>query len=132
MNRFIISIFAGILLSGCTIYRSEGRKQFESEAPVKVSATASSAFQLQSCKQQGRLETWLSEEFPSQSYELVVTEPDLEIWRTHRGSTVEVKALQKSENGTQTCTYTFSSDEVWTVYKNQFIQELENNMMTVE
>ncbi len=119
-----------LLLSGCTIYRSEGRKQFESEAPTKISASAS--FQLKGCKKEGRLETWFNEEFPSQSYELVIAESDLEIWRTHRGKRVEVKALQRSETGTQSCTYEFANDVVWNLYKDQFIRELENNLMTLE
>lgn len=117
-------------MSGCTIYRSEGRKQFESEAPTKVSASA--AFQLQNCKKLGRLEAWFNEEFPSQTYELILSETDLEIWRTHKGSQVEVKAIQKSDLSTQVCTYEFANDIVWNLYKEQFIQEMENNLMTLE
>ncbi|WP_374035503.1 hypothetical protein ACES2I_07240 [Bdellovibrio bacteriovorus] len=118
-----------ILLSGCTIYRSEGRKQFESEAPGKV---AGASFQLVSCKKEGKLETWFNEEFPSHTYELVLSETDLEIWRTHRGEVVEVKALQKSDKATQSCIYQFANETVWTLYKDQFIRELENNLMTLE
>lgn len=116
-------------MSGCTIYRSEGRKQFESEAPQKVSAAA---FQLTSCKKEGRFEAWFNEEFPAHNYELVVAESDLEIWRTHHGAVVEVKAIQKSESSTLSCNYEFANDMVWNLYKEQFIQELENNVMTQE
>lgn len=129
MKSFILSSLFVVLLSGCTIYRSEGRKQFESEAPGKVAAAS---FQLISCKKEGKLETWFNEEFPSHTYELVLSENDLEIWRTHRGEVVEVKALQKSERSTQSCIYQFASETVWTLYKDQFIRELENNLMTLE
>lgn len=118
-----------LLLNGCTIYRSEGRKQFESEAPGKVTGAA---FQLKACKKEGRLEAWLNEEFPSQTYELIVAEPDLEVWRTRRDTLVEVKAIQKSPSVTLSCTYEFADDVVWNLYKDQFIQELENNLMTQE
>lgn len=123
----------GLLLSGCTVYRSDGRKQFESEAPGKVSTSStSSAVQLKSCKKEGRLESWFNEEFPSRTYELVVAENDLEIWRTHRNGHVEVKAIQKSDTATQSCIYEFANDVVWSLYKDQFIRELENNLMTLE
>ena len=129
MKSFMLSSLFVVLLSGCTIYRSEGRKQFESEAPGKVAAAS---FQLVSCKKEGKLETWFNEEFPSHTYELVLSETDLEIWRTHRGEVVEVKALQKSEKVTQSCIYQFANETVWTLYKDQFIRELENNLMTLE
>lgn len=129
MKCLFLTITSILFLSGCTVYRSEGRKQFESEAPGKIST---SSFQLKSCKKEGRLETWLNEEFPTHNYELVVSEPDLEIWRTHHGDTVEVKALQKTDNSTLSCIYEFSNDVVWNLYKDQFIRELENNMMALE
>lgn len=132
MKCLLLSTLSVLFLSGCTVYRSEGRKQFESEAPGKVSASSSAAFQLKSCKKEGRLETWFNEEFPSKTYELVVSETDLEIWRTHRDKRIEVKAIQKTETATQSCIYEFANDMAWNLYKDQFIRELENNMMTLE
>lgn len=129
MTRVLLSALFLVSLGGCTIYRSEGRKQFESEAPSKVSAAG---FQLLSCKKEGKLETWFHEEFPAREYELVVSEHDLEIWKTSRGDQVEVKALQKSDKSTQSCIYQFASETVWALYKDQFILELENNLMTLE
>lgn len=117
-------------LSGCSIYRSEGRKQFESEAPGKISTA--SLFQLKYCKNSGPLETWFNQEFPSQNYELVVAENDLEIWRTYRNSSIEVKAIQKIDSTIQSCTYEFANEAVWNAYKEQFIQELEDNVMILE
>lgn len=119
--------------TGCSLYKSEGRKSFESEAQGKVdAASTSTSFQLVSCKKEGKLETWFNEEFPASTYELVLSENDLEIWRTMKGDTVEVKALQKSGSSTQSCIYTFSSDLVWNLYKADFIRELENNLMSAD
>lgn len=140
MKTLIASILSIVLLNGCSISKSSGRSDFESDAPGKTSAASFrsttpskvSSFQLKSCKKQGRLETWFNEEFPSTSYELVVAENDLEIWRTTQGGIVEVKAIQKSETSTSSCSYEFSSRAVWDLYKDQFIRELENNLMTVE
>lgn len=118
--------------TGCSLYKSEGRKSFESEAPGKIDAASVAAFQLKSCKKEGKLETWFNEEFPASTYELVLAENDLEIWRTMKGQVVEVKALQKSENNTQSCIYEFSNEVVWNLYKEDFIRELENNLMSAE
>ncbi|KYG64273.1 hypothetical protein AZI87_13635 [Bdellovibrio bacteriovorus] len=130
MKCALFTAFMVLTLSGCTIYRSEGRKQFESEAPGKVST--SSNFELKSCKKESRIETWFHEEFPSSNYEMVVMENDLEIWRTHRGSKVEIKAIQKSETSVHSCIYEFANDIVWNLYKDSFIRELEDNVMTLE
>ncbi|KHD87751.1 MAG: hypothetical protein OM95_12085 [Bdellovibrio sp. ArHS] len=130
MKCALFSVFMVLFLSGCTIYRSEGRKQFESEAPGKVSATAN--FELKSCKKENRFETWFHEEFPSSHYEMVVMGNDLEVWRTHRGVKVEVKAIQKSDSAVHSCIYEFANDIVWNLYKESFIRELEDNVMTLE
>lgn len=132
MKGFLVFTLSVMLLSGCTVYRSEGRKQFEAQAPNKVSTSSTDSFELKGCKKEGRLETWFHEEFPAHTYELVLSEVDLEIWRTHRGQRVEVKALQKTETKTLSCVYEFANDVVWNLYKDQFIRELENNMMTLE
>lgn len=120
------------LSTGCSLYKSEGRKSFESEAQGKIDAASVSSFQLVSCKKEGKLETWFNEEFPASTYELVLSENDLEIWRTMKGKTVEVKALQKTENSTHSCIYEFSSELVWNLYKADFIRELENNLMSAD
>lgn len=137
MKSILVISLLAMSLTGCTVYKSEGRKQFEGEAPGKLAKaslleTSTDPFQLVSCKKENKLETWFNEEFPSVNYEMVVMESDLEIWRTHRGRIVEVKALQRSQNNTTSCIYHFSNDIVWNLYKNQFVKELENNLMTVE
>ena len=129
LTSLIIIASLPIFLVGCSLYKSEGRKQFESDAPAKVQ-TASKAFELKSCKKEGSLESWFNEEFPAASYELVVSEADLEIWRTTHAGSVEVKAIQKTDTASQSCFYEFSSNTNWELYKDQFIKELENNLMT--
>ncbi|MGZ3771232.1 MAG: hypothetical protein ACXVCP_13145 [Bdellovibrio sp.] len=118
------------VLSGCTVHRSEGRKQFESEGPSKVSTA--SLFQLKYCKTSNSLEAWFNEEFPSENYELIVSENDFEVWHSTKNSTVEIKAIQKENSKIQSCVYQFANETVWNNYKEQFLREIENNMMTLE
>ncbi|MNL63765.1 hypothetical protein D3C87_1879290 [compost metagenome] len=49
-----------------------------------------------------------------------------------KGQAVEVKALQKLDNSTQSCIYEFSNEMVWNLYKEDFIRELENNFMSLD
>lgn len=137
MKSIVVCALLSLTLAGCTVYRSEGRKQFESEAPAKVQGAAlldpsETPFQLMGCKKETRLETWLNEEFPSTTYEMVVVEHDLEIWRTLRDKKVEIKALQRAGAATTSCIYHFANDKIWNLYKNQFVKELENNLMTLD
>lgn len=127
LSTFIIFL---ISLSGCSVYRSEGRKQFESAAPEKLSTAT--LYQLKECKTSSSLENWFNEEFPSQNYELIVANNDLEIWHSAKNSFIEIKAIQKLDSKIHSCIYEFATGSDWNVYKDQFIRELENNVMTLE
>lgn len=123
----ISCLFFVSLLSGCTLNRSEGRNQFESAAPSRISG-----FDLKSCKTENKLVAWFNEEFPVADYELVLAESDLEIWKTNKAHQVEIRAIQKNAIGSQSCTYEFADETTWNVYRDQFIQELENNLLSSE
>lgn len=137
---FILLLSSLGLGTGCTIHRSEGRNQFEAAVPDKVfNAEAQlSGFKLKSCKTESLLETWLNQEFPNRSYELILSESDLEIWQSQNKKEsrnqdlIEIKALQREGSSTQSCVYEFANDLVWNLYKDQFIRELRNNIMMVE
>lgn len=129
MKAFILTSIL-LLSSGCSIYRSEGRKQFESEAPSKIAANG---FQIQSCKKIGKLENWFNTEFPAHNYELIVADNDLEVWKTpSNGGTVEVTAIQKVNLDIHSCIYEFSNEASWQANKAQFLRELDSYLMSVE
>lgn len=127
--KALISFFIlnSLLLAGCTVYESGGRKQFESDASSNAKI---SSFELQSCRQESRIQTWFQQEFPAQDYELVLADDDLEIWKTTKNSNVEIKALQKNETGELVCTYSFASEAIWNQNQASFVSELRNNLMT--
>jgi hypothetical protein len=139
MKSAALILISLVFLEGCSVYKSEGRNQFEAAAPGKIkgasfasTSPSSEIYSLLGCKTQSRIETWFNDEFPRANYELVVMENDLEIWRTTRAGSVEVKAIQRSDKNVQACSYEFSSIAVWDLYKEQFIRELENNLMINE
>ena len=120
------------------MYKSNGRKQLESDAPGKVQSSAQS-FTLESCHQVGALKAWLQDEFPNKTYELVVSETDLEVLKyTNAQGEIEITVTQAEAPGTgadlqssaTSCLYRFANEETWKANKSQFIEDLENNMMT--
>jgi hypothetical protein len=115
-----------LLLSSCSVYKSQGRKQFESESSGQVRT-----FSLLSCKKQNNISAWFQSEFPN--YELVVAESDLEVWKsTNQDDTIDVRAVQINMSEQIICNYSFSNEGAWKTYQKQFIQELENNLMTAD
>lgn len=118
-----------LLFAGCTVYRSEGRNQFESEAPAKIST---SSFELIECKKENRLGHWFRQEFPVKTHELISSSSDLEIWRTNSEGSVEIKAFQASPEGLLSCTYHFVDELNWNLSKETFIKELQANWMTTD
>lgn len=137
MKSAALIVISLMFLEGCSVYKSDGRNQFEAAAPAKIKTSSLSSdseiYKLTGCKTQTPLETWFNDEFPRTNYELVVMENDLEIWRTTHQGSVEVKAIQRAENKyAQACTYEFASNIVWDLYREQFIRELENNLMISE
>ena len=129
-----IFLFSLFFLSACSMYKSNGRKQFESDSAGKIQ-TQSQSFSLQSCTKVDALKRWFQSEFPAQSYEIVVSDTDLEILKnTNAQGTVEIIATQSanpvSNESAVTCTYLFANEDIWRTHKDKFIEDLENNMMT--
>lgn len=125
----LISLF---FLSACSMYKSAGRKQLESDAPGKLPGQSQS-FSLESCHQVDALNAWLQDEFPSKNYELVVSETNLEVLKyTNAQGEVEITATQgaPAPAATTSCLYKFADEAAWNKNKTQFIEDLENNMMT--
>lgn len=142
---YLVYLFLPLLfLPACSVYKSQGRKQFETDSAAKLTTTSkpraksqvglsTRAFELKSCRNQNKLATWFQAEFPMRTYELITAESDLEIWKNRlEDGSVEIRATQTSETGSTTCIYQFASESVWRAYQEIFLQELSNNMMTAD
>lgn len=126
----ILLIASFLLLNACSVYRSQGRKQLESEGPA---TTTTQNFALESCTKQNAFKAWFQSEFPNRSYEIIFSDPDLEILKNvSADGSIEIRATQISTESRTTCLYRFSDEKSWHQHKAHFIQELENNMMISE
>lgn len=111
------------------MYKSNGRKQLEADA----SGGKGQIFSLQSCQKINSVQAWFQSEFPSKTYEIVVSEADLEILKTTLpDGQVSVVATQINSDQKNSCQYLFANEQIWRAHQTEFIEELENNMMTSE
>jgi hypothetical protein len=118
-----------LLLTSCSFYSSAGRKQFEEKASTTIQA-----FSLVSCRDLSAAETWLKEEFPSSTHELVELNQDYEVWnKTLKNGHVEVTVLSKSEgSNTESCLYNFESKQAWLTSKKSFLEELSRSLVNID
>ena len=123
-------LFTCWVLSGCSLYSSAGRKQFEEKAPASVDQAVS----LSGCRNLTSGEAWLKEEFPPRENELIEMNSDYEVWlRSHEAAPWEVTVLTKhdSDNGdaAQICTYEFAGHDAWLTHRKDFLGKLSNSLV---
>ena len=133
MLRLMCFLLSIAILSGCSIYSSAGRKQFEQKAPTEIVQS----FSLQGCRNLSSAETWFKEEFPSNQSELVEMNSDYEVWaRSLENSAVEVTVLTKADSNSnessQSCVYQFDSKEIWQQHKKAFLQDLAKSLSDID
>ncbi|HEY8269617.1 MAG TPA: hypothetical protein VIG33_01910 [Pseudobdellovibrionaceae bacterium] len=133
MLKASFSLLSLALLTSCSIYSSAGRKQFEEKAPNSLQA-----FSLQDCRELSAAETWLKEEFPSSSHELVEMHPDYEVWgKPLENGQVEITVFSKTDvnsllSSTESCVYKFESKPIWLTYKKSFLNELSRSLANLD
>jgi hypothetical protein len=122
---FLLSL---LLLTSCSLYSSAGRKQFEEKAPNSIQS-----FSLQSCREMSAAETWLREEFPNSSHELIEMHPDYEVWgKPLEDGQMEVTVISQDSKITESCVYKFESRKTWQIYKKSFLDELSRSLVSLD
>lgn len=128
-THFIVSITSWVVaLAGCSLFKSETRTSTSETFTNEISSTGS-LYQLKSCAKESSLEAWFKSEFPKDSYELILSENNLEIWSSIDKKPVRITSLQKNGMITQSCVYEFPTKTSWDAQKDHFIQDLENNVL---
>ncbi len=120
MRNLLFILILNPFVWGCTLYRSAGRNQFESASTTSIS-TAN--YQLKECRQLGNLEAWLYEEFPLRDYELILTENNLEIWKSPHAENIEITTFENEGPVTHACIYSFENEDTWNFFKESFIDK---------
>lgn len=129
MLKSTVLILSLMFLTSCSFYRSAGRKQFEEKASTSIQA-----FYLQSCRELSAAETWLKEEFPSSTHELVEMNQDYEVWgKSLENGQVEITVFSKTDtHKTESCVYNFESQQTWQSLQHGFLEELSRSLVDVD
>lgn len=117
MARALLSTLVfSLLTSGCSIYRSSVRKEFESNSLGRVAAVSidRSSHDKENCRWLGRVQTWLESEFPGEEEELLHTDADHESWLARRADgTLRLKTFESLDDRTLVCERVFASEREW-------------------
>ncbi|MBX3033470.1 MAG: hypothetical protein KF865_06040 [Bdellovibrionaceae bacterium] len=109
MRKFLLSFLILAPLSGCSLYKSNVRRDFESQAPEYIKTTA-----LGECQVLGALPAWLEREFSGGGAELLIADNDLEVWKkTRHDGRVILQSFRPAETGTESCRREFADEDAW-------------------
>lgn len=99
-------------LSSCSVYRSAVRNEFENRAPNRLVA-ANKAWS--ECETLHPLQAWWEKEFPGVSYELLLSRPQLEVWkRPHEGGVIEIRSFEAvGPQSIEACSHIYESEADW-------------------
>jgi hypothetical protein len=115
----LVFVFAA---TGCSVYKSNMRKDFESNSEGRVIPASTVGL----CEKLNPVSAWLEKEFPEESGELLIAEPDMEIWKIRDESgRVHVRSFLATPDGTQTCLKEFPNEKAWSMLRTTYLAELE-------
>lgn len=120
MVRALLStVVVTLLTSGCSIYRSNVRKEFESNSLGRVAAISidrekAASHEKENCRLLGPVQTWLENEFPGEEEELLHTGDDYEAWLSRRANgSLRLKTFESLDDRTLVCERVFASEQEW-------------------
>ncbi len=112
MGRIFSIALLGLLLSGCSVYKSAQRKDFEKNSPNVITVSAQTY-----CQKMETLPAWIEREFPSEQQELLASEEDLEVWKTtSRNGQITARMFRPAGNGVESCSHTFKNEKDWELH----------------
>lgn len=89
-----------VFLTGCSVYKSATRNNFESQSPSRVIAGQS----LTKCSLQDAMTAWMLRQSPGAPAELLMAEDGVEIWRHHHGDgTTSLRSYRATATGIEVC-----------------------------
>ena len=124
MARALLSTLVfSLVTSGCSIYRSSVRKEFESNSLGRVAGVETlksierektASHEKETCRVLGPVQSWLESEFPGEEEELLHSDTDHESWLAHRADgTLRLKTFEPLDDRTLVCERVFASEREW-------------------
>jgi len=112
------------VLSACSLYRSEGRKSFESKAEENLDLQSVSQMQ---CDEISNVQYWYETHIPAPGTEWIETSStSLEVWmHTDESGRIVVQSYEQTQPHITRCNISFSTRKDWKKFKAFYFKSLE-------
>lgn len=129
-----IALFASLaLVSACSLYKSDGRKEFESNAKENLNLQEFKPIQ---CDDISPVAYWYETRITSPNSQWVESHPHLEVWQdTLSQNQIQIRTYEKHTDQPQQmmnitrCQSTFSSLEEWKESRSFYLKSLEGEQL---
>ena len=128
---FGFAISAVIFISACSIYKSNGRKNFESSAKQNLTIQDFKPIQ---CDDISLVTYWYETRITSPHSQWIESLPNLEVWQDNiRQDQIQIRTYEKHNDQPQQipsitrCQSTFSSLKEWKQFRSFFLKSLEGD-----
>ncbi len=131
--KFTLLAITAFFLCSCSLYKSDGRKAFESSAEQNISLQDFKPIQ---CDDISKVTYWYETRISSPKSQWIESLPHLEVWQDNligyqiRIRTYENHTDQPQElNSVTRCQSTFSSVEEWISLRSFYLKSLEGEQL---
>ena len=144
LSKVLFFLAISAFVSSCSLYKSDGRKSFESAASENINiqsfkpiADVKALNQLKSpdlkpinCDEVSPLTYWYETRITSPNTQWVESLPNLEVWQDQLdGSEIQIRTYEKHNDQQMTtitrCQATFSKIQDWIKYRAFYLKSLE-------
>jgi hypothetical protein len=129
--KFIFYANTSILICACSLYKSSGRKDFESNAKQNLTLQEFKPIQ---CDDISAVSYWYETRITSPHSQWIESLPNLEVWQDNLGDDqVQIRTYEKHNDQTQQlpsmtrCQSTFSTLAEWKQFRSFYLKSLEGD-----
>ena len=120
ISSFILFLFSVFVISACSIYKSEGRKSFETKSPTQAASLAVQST-IQNCRNISEMALDFEANFSMAHRELLSAREGYEVWKTVlNNGQIQISEISQLENDYSVCESIFKSEEDWQNSKSEY------------
>lgn len=128
---FLLSI--SLFVGACSLYKSTGRKNFESSAKENLDLQDFKPIQ---CDEISNVAYWYETRFSSPHSQWIESLPNFEVWQDDlEGSSIQIRTYEKHKDQPQElasitrCQTTFSTLQEWKEFRSFYLKSLEGDQL---
>jgi hypothetical protein len=131
--KIAVTVCTLFFICACSIYKSSGRKSFESSAKQNISLQYLTPLQ---CDDISSVSYWYETRFSSPHSQWIESLPHFEVWLdTLEGQKIQIRTYEKHDDqphelaSITRCQSTFDSYQEWQQYRSFYLKSLEGEQL---